>query len=446
MIGRSLAVYESRPRGGRSKDRREAGGLAITGVYARGAVMPVRIVDSCDALDAPLRSGYVRVMADARPPSDDEAPPLHEDEYPDAVPHGAVRGRGAGLNPANRYEGYRLHVLGEELDRLAEQTEGEGPRQVKTVVYRDRSRSIINRVDPNSADIGFNWTLNPYRGCEHGCIYCYARPDHERLGMSCGLDFETKIVAKPEAPAMLERALAKASWQGEPIVMAGVTDPYQPIERKLRITRGCLEVMARCKQPVSFVTKNRLVTRDLDLLRELAAHRVVRVAVSITTLDAALAGEMEPRAASPQHRLETVRLLTEAGVPAMVMVAPIVPGLTDHETPAILEAAAEAGAVGASYVLLRLPHQIKALFLDWLKRTRPQRADHVESLIRQTRGGELYDARFGIRQKGEGPLAAQIGQQFKVFAKRYGLARKLPALNSDAFVRPSLDGQMGLFG
>jgi DNA repair photolyase len=365
-------------------------------------------------------------------------------EYADALPQGAVRGRGAGLNPANRYEGYRLHVLGDELDRIAAETDG--PRQVKTVVYRDKSRSVINRVDPNSADIGFNWTLNPYRGCEHGCIYCYARPDHERLGMSCGLDFETKIVAKDQAPSMLERALAKPGWHGEPIVMSGVTDPYQPIERKLRITRGCLEVMAHCRQPVSFVTKNRLVTRDVDLLSELAEHNAVRVAVSITTLDADLSAQMEPRAASPSQRLEVVRRLTAAGVPTLVMVAPIVPGLTDRETPTILEAAADAGAIGSSYVLLRLPHQVKALFLDWVKRAYPQRADHIESLIRQTRGGALYDSRFGIRQKGAGPVAEQIGQQFKVFARRYGLDAALPTLNSDAFERPNLDGQMGLFG
>ena len=364
-------------------------------------------------------------------------------EYADGLPTGRPRGRGAGLNPANRYEPLSLHVLGEEYDRLAEETDEAA--KVRTVVYRDASRSILNRVDPNSADIGFNWTINPYRGCEHGCIYCYARPDHERLGMSCGLDFETQIFAKPEAPQMLEKALASPKWQGEPIVMAGVTDPYQPIERKLRITRGCLEVMARCGQPVSFVTKNRLVRRDLDLLSQLAGAGAARVAVSITTLDASLAAKMEPRAASPRERLETVRVLSEAGVPTLVMVAPIVPGLTDRETPAILEAAAEAGASGASYVLLRLPHQIKALFLDWLKREFPDRASRVESLIRQTRGGQLYDSRFGVRQRGEGPVAEQIRQQFQVFARRYGLSGRLEPLSSDAFRHPAPDGQLGLF-
>lgn len=371
-------------------------------------------------------------------------PAAGEAEYADALPQGRPRGRGAGLNPANRYEGYRLHVLGEEYDRIPAEDEGAG--QVTTVVYRDRSRSIINRVDPNSADIGFNWTLNPYRGCEHGCVYCYARPDHERLGMSLGLDFETKVLAKMEAPALLERELARPGWQGEPIVMSGVTDPYQPIEKTLRLTRGCLQVMARCRQPVSFVTKNRLVQRDLDLLSELAKHNAVRVAISITTLDKALAGVMEPRAAAPAARLETVRQLREAGVPTTVLVAPIVPGLTDRETPAILEAAAEAGAQSASFVLLRLPHQVKELFLDWLKRHYPQRADHVESLIRQTRGGALYDARFGVRKRGQGPIAEQINQQFHLFARRYGLDETLPPLNSEAFAPPNLDGQMGLFG
>jgi len=365
-----------------------------------------------------------------------------EAAYADALPQGAVRGRGAGLNPQNRYEGYRLHVLGDELDRLAEE---EGPGQVKTVVYRDSTRRVINRVDPNSADIGFKWTLNPYRGCEHGCVYCYARPDHERLGFSLGLDFETKIMAKAEAPTLLKKELGARRWIGEPIVMAGVTDPYQPIERRLEITRGCLAVMAECRQPVSFVTKNRLVRRDLDLLTELARYGAARVAVSITTLDKELAMRMEPRAAAPAERLETIRELTAAGVPTVVMVAPVVPGLTDREMPAILEAASEAGAKKAGYVLLRLPHQIKALFLDWLQREFPDRAGHVESLVRQTRNGQLYDSRFGKRQKGEGPVAEQIGQQFQVFARRYGLDRHLPGLNRDAFRPPERDGQMGLF-
>jgi DNA repair photolyase len=365
-----------------------------------------------------------------------------EAAYADALPQGTVRGRGAGLNPQNRYEGYRLHVLGDELDRLAEE---EGPGQVKTVVYRDSTRRIINRVDPNSADIGFKWTLNPYRGCEHGCVYCYARPDHERLGFSLGLDFETKIMAKAEAPTLLKKELGARRWIGEPIVMAGVTDPYQPIERRLEITRGCLAVMAECGQPVSFVTKNRLVRRDLDLLTELARYGAARVAVSITTLDKELAMRMEPRAAAPAERLETIRELTAAGVPTVVMVAPVVPGLTDREMPAILEAASEAGAKKAGYVLLRLPHQIKALFLDWLQREFPDRAGHVESLVRQTRNGQLYDSRFGKRQKGEGPVAEQIGQQFQVFARRYGLDRHLPGLNRDAFRPPERDGQMGLF-
>jgi len=404
-------------------------------------------------LDTAVCLAYVWVMrrdAETNEANDSDAGPPAE--FADALPQGSVRGRGAGLNPANRYEGYRLHVLGDELDRIAAEVDDEetGPadtpaRQVETVVYRDRSRSVINRVDPNSADIGFTWTLNPYRGCEHGCIYCYARPDHERLGMSLGLDFETKVMAKDQAPALLERELAKPSWRAEPIVMSGVTDPYQPIEKKLGITRGCLEVMARWRQPVSFVTKNRLVRRDLDLLRELASHKAVRVSISITSLDKDVSRLMEPRAASPAARLETVRQLRQAGVPTTVLVAPIVPGLTDHETPAILEAAAEAGAQSARYVLLRLPHQVKELFLDWLKRHFPQRAAHVESLIRQTRGGALYDARFNVRKTGEGPVAAQIAQQFQVFARRYGLAGEPGPLNSDAFVKPHRQGQMGLF-
>jgi DNA repair photolyase len=368
------------------------------------------------------------------------------DEYADGLPTGPQRGRGAGLNPANRYEGHRLHVLGETYDRLALDDEGLDSGATPTVVYRDQSKTIINRVDPNTADIGFKWTINPYRGCEHGCIYCYARPDHERLGMSCGLDFETQIFAKPEAPALLEKELARPSWHGEPIVMAGVTDPYQPIERKLGITRGCLQVLARCRQPVSFVTKNRLVQRDLDLLTELARHDAVRVAISLTTLNARLAGQMEPRAAAPSQRLATMQKLSEAGIPVRVMVAPIIPGLTDREVPAILQAAADAGAQAASYVLLRLPHQVKSLFLDWLKREWPDRAGHVESLIRQTRGGRLYDSRPGHRQTGLGPVAEQIHQQFAVFSRRYDLTRNPGPPTGQAFRKPSPEGQLGLFG
>lgn len=371
-------------------------------------------------------------------------------EYPDALPTtaGGFRGRGASLNPGNRYDGSdpkrgvikRLHVLGEFLDHQC--ATGESARDVPTRVFRDDTKSIINPV--NSADLPFRWTINPYRGCEHGCIYCYARPDHERLGFSSGLDFETKIMAKPEAPARLRKELARPRWKGETIALAGVTDCYQPIEREFRITRQILEVMAECRQPVGIVTKNRMVTRDIDVLQTLVRHHAVHVSVSVTTLDNRLAATLEPRASSPVERLKTIAALREAEIPVAVMVAPIIPGLTDREIPAILEAARDAGATCAGYVLLRLPHQIKALFLDWLQRHVPERAGHIESLIRQTRDGSLYESSFGRRQRGTGAVADQIREMFKLFRTRHGLHREMPRLSSSSF-RPPDDAQMTLF-
>jgi len=377
-----------------------------------------------------------------------------ECDYPDVLPDGAVRGRGAALNPGNRYVGSdpkrgvirRLHVLGEHLDevhRARLSGDGEGcaaASQVRTEVRPDSTRTIINRVD--SPDISFHWSINPYRGCEHGCIYCYARPDHERLGYSCGLDFETKIIAKFEAPQLLRRELAHPKWQGETIVFSGVTDPYQPVEREHRITRGCLEVIAECRQCVGIVTKSRLVLRDLDLLKELARHNAVRVGLSVTTLDNRLASKMEPRASSPAERLETLAALRDAGVQTFAMLAPIIPGLNDREIPALLKAVSEAGAPSAGYILLRLPHQIKALFLDWLNRHYPDRAGRVESLLRQVRGGQLYDPAFGVRQRGQGPIAAQINTLFETFARRYRLDGAMAPLNRGAFRRPVLTGDL----
>ncbi|MBI1338275.1 MAG: PA0069 family radical SAM protein [Phycisphaera sp.] len=365
-------------------------------------------------------------------------------EYADALPQRAVRGRSTQTNPGNRYESVRLHVLGEYWDHRA--AEGEQPQQTPTVVYTDKTKSILNRLDPDaSPDIPFEWSLNPYRGCEHGCVYCYARPDHERLGLSCGLDFETKIVAKTEAPVLLRKELAGPKWQPMTIAMAGVTDVYQPIERELRITRGCLEVMAECRQPVAIVTKSRLVLRDLDLLTELARYRAVRVAVSLTTLDHDLSMKMEPRAASPKHRLETIRRLSEAGVPVVLMTAPIIPGLNDRELPALLRAGSDAGAKTAGYVFLRLPWQLKALFEDWLSREFPDRAGHVLSLLRQSHEGKLYDATPGVRQRGTGPIAEQVRDVFKLFTRKHHLDEKLPPMSGEHFRRPSLNGQMGLF-
>jgi DNA repair photolyase len=362
--------------------------------------------------------------------------------YQDALADRA-RGRGAGVNPGNRFESVRLHVLGEAMD----EARFERPEGVlfATEVLDDRSRSILNPVD--SPDLPMKWSINPYRGCEHGCAYCYARPTHENLGFSSGLDFERKIMAKREAPALLRRELSRPSWTPAPIMMSGVTDPYQPIERSLGITRGCLEVLAECRQPVGVITKNALVTRDIDLLAELASCRAASVAVSVTSLDPALSARMEPRAASPKRRLETIRRLSSAGIPVTVMVAPIVPALTDHEVPKILEAAADAGATRAGHVMLRLPHQVKAVFTEWVEREFPDRAKHVLSAVRETHGGKLYDSRWGLRGQGQGARAEQIGEAFRVFAKRWALESPRGGLSGAAFRRPTVleQGQMGLF-
>ena len=366
--------------------------------------------------------------------------------YRDALRGGPAHRRGAGLNPGNRFEDIRLHVLGEELDRqwVEREVEGGGLDRVERRVYRDKTQTIINRVAPTS-DVPFDWTLNPYRGCEHGCIYCFARPYHEYLGFSCGLDFETRLVAKPDAPELLRKELASLKWKPEPIVMSAITDIYQPIEHKLRIARQCLEVLAECNQPVSTMTKSALVLRDTDLWQKLAAHNAGRVTVTLVTLDAELAQKLEPRATIPSGRLRIIRELTQAGVPVTVNVAPIIPGLTDAELPAILEAVAKAGARRAAWVLLRLPYQVKDLFLEWLERNvHPARARKVESLIRQSRGGKLYNAAKN-RGRGEGAHVQQIAQTFDVFTRKYGLNRDVRPLTGKHFRRPELGGQMGLF-
>lgn len=363
-------------------------------------------------------------------------------EYADGLTDGPVRGRGAGLNPGNRFEPIRLHVLGEHLDDQISQ-EGRTEGQNATQVYRDDTKTIINPVD--SPDVGFKWSINPYRGCEHGCVYCYARPFHELLGFSCGLDFETRIMAKVDAADKLRRELAHRRWKSEPIAMSGVTDCYQPIEAQLRITRACLEVLAECRQPVIIVTKNKLVLRDLDLLQTLAQHNAVRVAVSLTSLDAHLSANMEPRASCPEDRLETIVRLAGARVPVMVMVAPVIPGLNDIEIPKLLAAAAQAGAISASYVLLRLPHQVKDLFLEWLQRCYPEKAKRVEAQLRETRHGQLNDSRFGSRMRGDGSKADSIRRLFGIFCAKYGLDGKMRGLSTVGFRRPILDGQMALF-
>jgi DNA repair photolyase len=364
-----------------------------------------------------------------------------ESQYVDALPGTMARGRAAGINPGNRFETVRLHVLGDHID--AERAEHPDGLQVATEMLPDASRSVINYV--NSPDLGFHWSINPYRGCEHGCVYCYARPTHETLGFSSGLDFETKIMVKHDAAAIVRRELASPRWKPEPIMISGVTDPYQPLESRLRITRSILEVLAECRQPASLITKNRLITRDIDLLSELARHHAVRVAISLTTLNRGLARAMEPRTSTPVDRLRAMRELSDAGIPVAVMTAPIIPGLNDHEIPRLLEAASQHGAVSAGWVMLRLPHQVKAVFLNWLQRSVPDRAARIEQAIRSTREGGLYDSNWSIRQRGQGPLAQQIRSTFEVFSHRHGLDGRLDDLSGDSFRRPMLDGQLGLF-
>ncbi len=336
-----------------------------------------------------------------------------------------MRGRGTPENPPNRYE--RIFV---EPDL----EEGEPGPPIPTEYYRDASRTILAEND--SPDIPFRWSLNPYRGCEHGCSYCYARPSHEYLGFSAGLDFETRLMVKEDAPELLRKKLSSPRWQPETISLSGNTDAYQPLERRLKITRRCLEVLAEFRNPVDVITKSALVARDADLLGELAGHGAARAMISVTTLDADLAGRLEPRAARPERRLEAVRALSDAGVPVGVMVAPVIPGLTDEEIPSILEAAAEAGAHGAAWILLRLPAPVDRLFQDWLEHHFPDRKDKVMGRLRQCRDGRVTDARFGRRMRGHGPYADQLAALFRTAARRLKLDRSMPAPSSTAFRRP----------
>ncbi|MBL8799122.1 MAG: PA0069 family radical SAM protein [Planctomycetia bacterium] len=337
-----------------------------------------------------------------------------------------IRGRGAAANPTNRFE-----RLAYEPDPEAFEPDASGPA---TQLFRDTSRSII--VYNDSPDVGFTASINPYRGCSHGCVYCYARPTHEYLGFSAGLDFETKIVVKEDAPQLLRKELMSPQWQPQSLALSGVTDCYQPVERQLQLTRRCLEVLAEFRNPVGIVTKNSLVTRDLDLLANLARDDAAMVYLSISTLDADLAGRLEPRAVRPAARLEALRTLHAAGIPVGVLTAPVIPGLNDHELPAILAAAAEAGAVSAGYVTLRLPHGLAALFEDWLERHLPQRKDKILGRIRELRGGKLNDPQFNSRMRGQGPLADAIRDIFELGCKKAGIANRGRSLSTAAFRRP----------
>jgi DNA repair photolyase len=351
-----------------------------------------------------------------------------------------IRGRGARSNRTGRYEPEVREAFddGWTLDDEPVDT-------IKTTVSPERAKVIITRND--SPDVGFNASINPYRGCEHGCIYCYARPAHAYMGLSPGLDFESKLFFKAEAARLLERELSNPRYKPEFIHIGGNTDPYQPQERTLRVTRQVIEVLDRFEHPFSVITKSALILRDLDLLAPMAERNLVRVAISITTLDRRLARSMEPRAATPEKRMDAVRRLSAAGVPVIVMFAPCIPGLNDHEMEAVLERAAEAGAKGAGYVALRLPLEIKDLFQEWLATDHPDRAGRVMSLVRQIRGGKDYDSQWGKRMKGEGPIAALMSRRFANAKKRYGLDQPLPALDLTRFrVPPKTGDQLSLFG
>lgn len=346
-----------------------------------------------------------------------------------------IRGRGAAENPPNRFE--TLSYV-----RDPDDVDAESPAP-ETQFVKDPSRSLIAYNE--SPDVGFEASINAYRGCEHGCSYCYARPTHEYLGFSAGLDFETKILVKENAPALLRRELSSPRWKPQPLAISGVTDPYQPVERHLRLTRSCLEVLATFRNPVVIITKNSLVTRDLDLLTELARHRAAAVYLSITTLDASLARTMEPRTSHPTRRLAAIEALAHAAVPVGVMVAPVIPGLTDHEMPAIIAAAARAGATFAGYIPLRLPHAVAPLFEAWLSQHHPGKKDRVLNRIRAIRGGRLNDPRFGSRMKGEGNFAKQMEDLFTLACRKAGLADRNLNLSTAAFHHPA-PTQPSLFG
>jgi DNA repair photolyase len=347
----------------------------------------------------------------------------------------SIKGRGAASNPANRFE--EIHF---ERDAEWNPEEDAAPR---TIFLRDSSETAINYN--KSPDLGFGASINPYRGCEHGCVYCFARPTHEYLGFSAGLDFESKIMVKENLPELLRKELSARRWKPQVIAMSGVTDCYQPIERKLKLTRRCLEVLAEFRNPVCIITKNFLVTRDVDLYSQLAKHHAAVVNISVTTLDEKLTPKLEPRASLPRHRLAAVKLLSDAGVPVNVMIAPVIPGLTDHEMPSIIQAAREAGAKSVGYTPLRLPYAVASLFEEWLALHFPDRAEKVLNRIRAMRGGKLNDPNFGSRMRGEGIFAEQMNQIFHVASRKAGFDQiEHPPLSAAAFRVPQ-GAQLSLF-
>jgi DNA repair photolyase len=346
---------------------------------------------------------------------------------------GAVHGRGTGENPKSRFVEISW-VPDPDADAAGPADPHDPEPAPATRFYRDASKTILTRND--SPDVGFDWSLNPYRGCEHGCIYCYARPTHEYLGFSAGLDFETRIMVKEDAPELLRAELARPSWQPQVVAMSGVTDCYQPIERTLKLTRRCLEVFRDFGNPVVVITKSALVARDADVLGALAARNAAAVGVTLTSLRDEVASVLEPRAARPRKRLETIAALAQAGIPVTAMVSPVVPGLTDHEIPQLVRAAAEAGATAAGFVVLRLPYGVKDLFEGWLDAHFPAARQKVLHRLESMRGGKLNDPRFGSRMRGEGIFAEQIEALFDVACARAGISRDRAELSTAAFRRP----------
>ncbi|NQW10727.1 MAG: PA0069 family radical SAM protein [Alphaproteobacteria bacterium] len=366
--------------------------------------------------------------------------PSAYDIIDERLPDRPIKGRGAVSNHVGRFEA----LSGERVDDGWDDPERNDPPRLRTTVGIDASRTVIARNQ--SPDVPFDRSVNPYRGCEHGCVYCFARPTHAYLGLSPGLDFETRLFAKPDAPTLLRRELARPGYVCDTLALGTNTDPYQPIERDRRITRGILEVLAEHEHPVMIVTKSDLIIRDLDILRSMAAKDLATVALSVTTLDRGLARTLEPRAPRPDKRLAAIRACAEAGVPVSVLVAPVIPAINDSEIEAILEAAAEAGATSAGWVLLRLPLEIKDLVEEFLCAHFPDRADRVLSLVRQTRGGALYEPAWGKRMTGEGPYAQMIAQRVRLACQRLGLTRRTVGLDTTRFATPRPDrGQMSLF-
>jgi DNA repair photolyase len=354
------------------------------------------------------------------------------------IDHSRRRGRGAGINPTGRFEPTTRQDFDDGWTTLEELP------AFNTDVQVEKPRTIITRND--SPDISFDRSINPYRGCEHGCIYCFARPTHSYMGLSAGLDFESRLFAKPDAPRLLERELAKAGYQPKTIAIGTNTDPYQPIEKKWRIMREILEVLEAANHPVGIVTKSALVVRDIDILSRMAEKGLAKVALSVTTLDAHLARTMEPRASTPSLRLQAIRKLTDAGIPASVMMGPVIPGINDHEIERILDAAYAQGAREAGYVLLRLPLEVAPLFKDWLLRNYPDRYRHVMSLVRSMRDGKDYDAEWSKRMRGTGPYAWQIGRRFEIAARKLGFNTQRKHLRTDLFEPVQKGGkQLSLF-